>query len=106
MIPFMNRAMMTVGGGTVGVTTGGSAGMVVGATAGLAVDWLILQGTELLTKPSLERDVLETVNSTKEIITNKLLSSLLETVNFEHEVFVKLVHRGLLWSQSRLSKVF
>ena len=90
LLPFINRAMMTVAGGSVGVTTG-PAGMIVGATAGLAIDWLMLQGTELLTRPQFEYEVLETVNLTKETLKNKLLLALLDTVDVQHQDLVQLL---------------
>lgn len=90
VLPFINRTMMTVAGGSVGVTAG-PVGVVVGATAGLAIDWVMLQGTELLTRPQFEQEVLETVNLTKEIIKNKMLSALLDTVDVQHQDLMQLI---------------
>ena len=90
LLPFINRAMLTVAGGSVGVTTG-PVGVILGATAGLAIDWLLLQGTELLTRPQFESEILATVNLTKEIIKIKLLSALLDTVDVQHQDLVQLI---------------
>lgn len=90
VLPFIRTAMMTVAGGSVGVTAG-PGGVIVGASAGLAIDWVMLQGTELLTRPEFEQELLETVNLTKEIIKNKLLSALLDTVEVQHQDLMQLI---------------
>jgi hypothetical protein len=93
-LAFVNRAMMTVAGGTVG-TGVGPVGTVIGAaggaTVGMMMDWLIHQGNESLSRSQFEREILESVNAAKETIKNKMLPSLLDTVNVQYDDLVQLL---------------
>jgi len=91
---FASRAMVMVAGGTVGTGAGpvGTViGATVGATVGIAADWLLHQGTEILSRSQFEIEVLESVNATEKTIQNKLLPSLLDTINVQHNDLVQLI---------------
>ena len=91
---FASRAMVMVAGGMVGTGVGpvGTViGATVGATVGIAADWLLHQGTEILSRSQFEIEVLESVNATEKTIQNKLLPSLLDTINVQHNDLVQLI---------------
>lgn len=99
-LPFVERALLTVTGGTTGAGSGSlggpigaTVGVVVGATVALAVDWAVQQGVEMLSRTQFEKDVQEVVNSTNKQWQNKLLPSLLQSVDVKFEDTLQLLSK-------------
>ena len=87
-LPFVERALLLVTGGTAGGASGSlggplgaAAGVVIGAGAGLTVDWLIQEGIELLARDNFETEIQTALTSTQQEWQGKLLLPLLGAVD-------------------------
>jgi len=99
-LPFVERALLAVTGGTTGGVSGSlggpvgaTVGVVVGAGVGLATDWLIQQGIELLSRDAFEAEVQTALESTQQEWRLKLLPSLLSAVDIWIEDTIQLLPR-------------
>ncbi len=99
-LPFVERALLLVTGGTAGGASGSlggplgaAAGVVIGAGAGLAMDWLIQEGIELLARDSFETEIQAALASTQQEWQGKLLPPLLGAVDAWMDDTIQLLPR-------------
>ena len=99
-LPFVERALLLVTGGTAGGASGSlggplgaAAGVVIGAGAGLAVDWLIQEGIELLARENFEAEIQTALASTRREWQGKLLPPLLGAVDAWVDDTIQLLPR-------------
>lgn len=101
-LPFTQRALMIVGSGTVGASAGipggplgsalgGALGVVIGAATGVVLDMAIQKGIETFDRPQFEEEVRTAINSTQTQWLDKLLESLLKSVDVKFDDTIQLV---------------
>jgi hypothetical protein len=89
-----NRATLAYTGATMsalGGSVGGVAGMVIGGSVGLGFDWILHKSTEIVGRAQFEKNVIESIITTKNSVQHKALSSLYEIIELQYNDIIQSV---------------